>query len=217
MCAYNFLELPASEVDVSREYFPEHLQLSEWRLVLWSLTMGNFLSGWAGLNQYTSIDTSLYGSISAVYCVSQVGARTLTSLWPRSFTLLWREDTEWVDLTTLLTTCMTHRSPSHVLHVLHMSGWSPASVAVYQSCSDTFKQQLFFYNETFVSLNPLIRLLNLNSYQTSIQKFTVWLFQHTIVLISVTYGNHGIWWGRERNHGLSYKCYQNLVLCLFHT
>lgn len=108
----------------------------------------------------------------SILCVlSQVGARTLTSLWPRSFTLLWREDTEWVDLTTLLTTCMTHRSPSHVLHILHMSGWSPASVAVYQSCSDTFTQQLFFNNVTFVSLNPLIWLLNQN-FTRLVQKIT---------------------------------------------
>ncbi len=54
------------------------------------------------VNLYTSTQTS-------ILCVlPQARDRTLTSPWPGSFTLLWREDTEWADPTTLLTTCMTH-------------------------------------------------------------------------------------------------------------
>lgn len=120
--------------------------------------------------------------------LSQVGARTLTSLWPRSFTLLWREDTEWVDLTTLLTTCMSHRSPSHVLHVLHMWGWLPELLRYLHTATFLLQHDICFLESTHPAAQPKLC-------QISIQKVTVWLF-----LILVTYGNRGLWWGRARNH-----------------
>lgn len=82
------------------------------------------------------------------------------------------------------------RSSQHVCHTGHHHMFYTFYTCEddYQSCSDTFTQQLFFYNMTFVSLNPLIRLLNLNSARLVYKKSRCDCFWFQLPMEIVGYG-----------------------------
>lgn len=75
-------------------------------ILLWEIfSLGKHKPIQPSIHQHTTHCT--YAMNWVFCCLSQVGAHTRTSPWLRSFTLLWRGDTEWVSLNMHRTACTT--------------------------------------------------------------------------------------------------------------